>query len=249
MAVPYLMKAKTILLFALAVAVCSLPITAQKVVVTGKTQTYTRPKPISDYKRTFSIRRPTVKASTPALSRTITALIDPVRVLEIDLKEEMGEIQWLSESDFSVVYNDRGMLTVMLWMEGSGAYSDGVTKYVVVDTTTGRRQSAADVFTDLEGLARLVKKKQDAAIAEAIKVMKAEPDFGDGDPKQLFENTNFEAKDLEGFAADMAGVAFFYDYGFPHVIQALEPESELRLSWAEIKPFIRNDGLLARFVH
>jgi len=46
----------------------------------------------------------------------------------------------------------------------------------------------------------------------------------------------------------MAGVAFFYDYGFPNVLKALEPEGELRLSWAEVKPFIKKDGLLTRFV-
>jgi hypothetical protein len=243
------MKARNILFIAFAVMACVLSATAQKVIVAGKKQVYTRPKPSIDFKKTFSIRRPIVTASTPALSKAITALLDPAKVLDIDIKEEMGEYQWLSEADYEVVYNDRGMLTVKLWMEGSAAYPDGVTKYSVIDTAKGVRVSPADVFTDLEGLAKLLKKKQDAAVAEQIKVIKADPDLGgDEDPKQLFENTNFEVKDREWFAADMAGVAFFYDYGFPHVIQALEPDSELRLSWSEIKPFIRKEGLLARFV-
>ena len=243
------MKLRTALFILAACAVFAIPAFSQKVTVTGRKQVYTRPRPLIDFKKTFSIRRPIVTATTPAISKAITALLDPAKVLEINIKDELGEYQWLSEADFEVVYNDRGMLTVKVWMEGSGAYPDGVTKYVVIDTAKGVRLTPADVFTDLDGLASVVKKKQDAAVAEQIKVIKADPDFGsDEDPKQLFESTNFEAKDLDGFAADMAGVAFFYDYGFPHVIQAREPDSELRLSWNEIKPFIRKDGLLARFV-
>src|SRR5687767_12485574 len=135
------MKAKNFLFVSIAVAAFAITSTAQSVVVTGKKQVYTRPKPLIDFKRTFSIRRPIVKASTPVLSKKITAMIDPTRVLGIDLKEEIGEIQWLSEADFKVVYNERGMLTVMVWMEGSGAYPDGVTKYVVLDATKGAVQT------------------------------------------------------------------------------------------------------------
>lgn len=233
----------------IAAAAVTVPVFGQKVVITGRKQVYTRPKPMIDFKKTFSVRRPVVRAATPALSRAITAAIDPVKILDINLKEELNKYQWLSEADYKVLYNDNGILTVMVWMEGSGAYPDGVTKHVVIDLARGVRITPAAVFTELNGLAKSVKKKQDAAVDSAIKVMKADPDFGDEDPKPLFENTNFEVKDLGGFAVDVSGVSFFYDYGFPHVIQALEPDSELRLSWTEIKPYIRKDGLLARFVN
>lgn len=224
------------------------PISGQTVTITGQKKVYTRPKPIIDFKKTFTIRRPIAKAATPALSRKITAAIDPVKILDINISEELGEYQWLTEADFQEVFNERGMLTMMFWMEGVAAYPDGVTEYVVVDVARGERVTPADVFTDLPGLVAAIKEKQNAEIAEATKAIKADPDFGDGDPTALFENAAFEEKDLANFAADRAGVAFFYDYGFPHVIKALEPDGELRLSWAEIKPFIRRGGLLARFV-
>ena len=224
------------------------PISAQTVTITGQKKIYTRAKPIVGFKKTFSIRRPLAKASTPVLSRRISAAIDPVKVLDIDLQDELTESQWLSEADYEEVLNEKGVLTMMIWMEGSGAYSDGITKYVVVDVSRGSRVLHSDVFNDLPGLIAAIKKKQDAEVAEAIKTIKAEPDFGDGDPKQLFEYTDFEIKDLDNFAVDRAGVAFFYDYGFPNVLKALEPVGELRLSWTEIKPFIKPGGLLARFV-
>ena len=225
-------------------------VTAQTVTITGQKKVYTRVKPISGYKKTFTIRRPIARAATPALSRKITAAIDPVKVLEINIKEELTEMQWLSEADFAEVFNNQGILTVELWMEGSGAYTDAVTKYVVVDVGKGERLTPSAAFVDLPGLIAAVKKKQAAEIEKAIIDIKANPEFAaaDDDAKRLFEETNFEQKDLENFAVDMAGVAFFYDYGFPNVIKALEPEGELRLTWDEVRPFLKPGGLLARFV-
>ena len=241
------MRNHFIAFIAFGILFCS-SLSAQTVTITGQKKIYTRAKPIVGFKKTFSIRRPIAKASTPVLSRRISAAIDPVKVLDIDLQDELTESQWLSEADYEEVLNEKGVLTMMIWMEGSGAYSDGITKYVVVDVSRGSRVLHSDVFNDLPGLIAAIKKKQDAEVAEAIKTIKAEPDFGDGDPKQLFEYTDFEIKDLDNFAVDRAGVAFFYDYGFPNVLKALEPVGELRLSWTEIKPFIKPGGLLARFV-
>ena len=53
-------------------------VAAQIVTITGQKKVYTRVKPISGYKKTFTIRRPIAKASTPALSRKISAAIDPL---------------------------------------------------------------------------------------------------------------------------------------------------------------------------
>lgn len=225
-------------------------LTAQTVTITGQKKVYTRAKPIIGFKKTFTIRRPVARAATPALSRKITAAIDPVNVLGINIREELTEIQWLSEADFQEVFNEQGVLTMELWMEGSAAYTDGVTKYVVVDVASGNRLKPSDVFTDIPGLIAAVKKKQDAEVEEAIKTIKANAEFAaaEGDAKQLFEYTAFEEKNLENFAVDRAGVAFFYDYGFPNAVKALEPEGELRLSWSEVKPFIKPGGLLARFI-
>lgn len=221
---------------------------AQTVKITPREQTYTRAKPISGYKKTFKIRRPVATAANAELSKKITAAIDPVKVLEINLPEELTEIQWLSEADYEEVFNQDGVLTMMLWMEGSAAYTDGVTKYVVIDTAKGTRATPADVFVNLDSLIAAVKKKQVAEVAKSVAEIKKDPEWAaDEDPKRLFEYTDFTDKGLTNFAVDRAGVAFFYDYGFPNVIKALEPEGELRFSWAEIKPFIKRDGLLGRF--
>ncbi|HKP69829.1 MAG TPA: hypothetical protein VJV05_11145 [Pyrinomonadaceae bacterium] len=238
------MKLKTILL-GLLVALASMAVDAQTVMIVPKKTIHQRPRPEYDLKKTFSIRSPIAKASTSDLSQKITAAISPVKVLEINLKEEMGEFQWLEEADYKVLFNQQGVLCVELWMTGTAAYPDSVNKTVVVDIAKGMRVSVSDVLTDLDKLAPLVKKKQHAEVLAATKAMKKDPD---ADPKALFSETNFTTEDFSEFAVDAKGVTFIYDYGFPHVLEALQPSGKYHFTWAELKPFVRSDGLLARFV-
>ena len=221
---------------------------AQTVVITPKKTTYRRPKPIVDFKRTFTIRRAIAKASTPALSSTITAAISPERVLEINLKEELGEYQWLEEADYKVMFNRYGILSVNLWMTGTAAYPDSVERYVTLRTSDARVLKAADLFSNLTALAAKVRNMQRAEVAASSAEMKKDPESADVDAGELFAETKFTARDLNSFFIDAAGVTFVYDYGFPHVLTALEPAGEYRVSWNELKPFIKRGGLLARFV-
>ena len=238
------MKIKYFVLIAM-IALGSTVGLAQTVIIIPTRQVYRRPKPEFAGKRTFTIKRPIAKAATPALSKKITAAINPEKVLEINVKEEIGESQWLYEASYKILFNAQGILCMELWMTGSGAYPDDVTKTVVVDIAKGDRVTVADVFKDLETLAPLVRKKQKAEVAKATQKMKADPD---AEPDQLFTETKFDVEDFGEFAVDAKGVSFLYDYGFPHVLEALQPAGRYHFTWAELKPFIRTDGLLARFV-
>jgi hypothetical protein len=241
------MKTRFVFLIGLA-AVCTAGAFAQSVVITPKKTIYRRPKPQLDFKRTFSIRRPIAKAATPALSTRITRAIDPVSVLEINLKEEMGELQWLEQADFKITYNANGVLSMDIWMEGSAAYPDGVTRRIVVDIAKGNRVKAADIFENLPGLAAMVRKAQKAEIAKGIEEIKKDPDAGESDPAELFADANYTIADIRDMSVNAVGVTFYYDYGFPHVIQALQPDGEFKFTWTQLKPFVKPGGLLARFV-
>ncbi len=219
---------------------------AQSVTIRKKTVTYTRPKPSSDFRKTFTVTYPIVKAATPALSRKLEKAIGPITVLGISLKEEFGEYQWLEASDFEVTYNDRGVICVSHSMEGTAAYPTSLTRTVVVDARTGLAAKPAAVFTNIPGLVAMIKKDQKAEIAAAIEEIKKEPDYQEPDPARLFEYADFKAINLEGYAVSKDGVTFSYSYGFPHVIQALEPAGQFVYSWEQIKPFIKRGGLLAR---
>jgi hypothetical protein len=219
---------------------------SQSVVITPKKTTYTRKKPQSEYKKTFTINYPKVKASTTALSKRIEASIDYGAVLGLNLKEELSEAQWLEEADYEVLYNKRGVLCITLSMNGSAAYPSGLSKNVVVDIANGTRVKAADIFTNITGLTTLVRKSQKKEIANSISEIKKDPSNQEPHPETLFKDSKFKAADLEWFSVDDSGVKFHYDYGFPHVIQALQPEGTFFFTWKQLGPYIRKSGLLAR---
>lgn len=241
------MKIKILLLFTL-VFVFSTISFAQSVVITSKKTTYTRRKPISDYKKTFTVNYPKVKAANALLSKKIETSISYEKNFEFTLKEEMGEIQWLEEADYTVDYNKNGVLSIELFITGSGAYPSSSNKNIVVDLKTGNKVRPIDVFTNLTGLVSKIKAMQKEEIKAGIKVIKEDPDSGDLNTDELFQDKDFKIADLEGFSLSDKGVTFKYDYGFPHVIQALQPDGTYFLDWAQLKPFIKRTGLLGRFI-
>lgn len=233
---------------AVVIAILPLGVTAQKVTLTAKKVTYTRKKPIADYKKTFEITYPKVKATTPTLSRKIEAALSYEKAFDFKLADEMGEIQWLESATYDAVFNYGRILSVNLNIEGIGAYPDGSTKTVVVDTSSGKKQTASMVFTNLYALAAMVRTEQQKEKQETLaRIRKEEPDADE--PELLFGDRSFEITDLDDFAVDGKGVTFHYDYGFPHVAKAYEPSGNFFFSWNQVKRFIKSGGLLAPMVH
>ncbi len=220
---------------------------AQSVTVTPRKVTYKRPKPFSEFKKTFIVTYPKIKASTPALSRKIETAVSYERVSDLNIKRELNEIQWLEEAGYEVKYNKNGILALDLTVDGSGAYPSSYSRPVVVNTKTGERVRPADIFTDLARLTANCKAAQTKEIKQAlIDIKKESPE--EENPGELFKETKFTLKNLDRFTISEKGVTFKFDYGFPHVIQALQPEGDFFFSWAELKPFIRKGGLLEQFV-
>lgn len=240
------MKIKSLLIIAL-IAVFSSIAFAQTVIITPRKVTYRRPKPLSEYKKSFTITYPKVKGLSPALSRKIENTLSYERIFKLNVKEEINEIQWLEEAGYQVDYNKNGVLGMILSLSGTGVYPSVYDKSVVVNLRTGERIKPQDVFGNLNGLVRKVKNTQQAEVKTAIvEIKKRDPQ--EKNPAELFKTTNFTLKNLNEFSISDKGVTFWYDYGFPHVILALEPEGLYFLSWTELKPFIKPGGLLGKFV-
>lgn len=236
------MKILVVMLFVLCSLVTS--VAAQKVTLTSKKVTYTRKNPNSEYKKTFTVQYPKIKAATPALSKKIETAISYEKAFHFSIAEEMGEVQWLETATYDAVFNNGKILSINLNIEGTAAYPDNSTKTVVVDTSTGVKQTAAMVFTNLKGLVAMINRDQKKEIAQAIKDLRNDPEMKDPDPAEMFEGKVFEIANLEGFSVDGKGVTFHYDYGFPHVIQAAEPSGYFFYRWDQIKPFVKTTGLL-----
>jgi hypothetical protein len=59
---------------------------------------------------------------------------------------------------------------------------------------------------------------------------------------------SFKPGDLDEFVVGDGGVTFLYDAGFPHAIQAAQPEGRYFFSYARLSKFIKGDGPLGMFV-
>jgi len=220
---------------------------AQSVVVTPKKITYKRPKPFSEYKKSFVIVRPKVKGVSLTVAKKIETTIGYEKNFVLNVKEEISEVQWLEEAGYKLDFNKKGILGVTLFLSGSGAYPSVYEKCVIVNLKTGERVLAKDVFVKLPELTAKGKRAQKAEMEKKIAEIKKEmPEEADG-ILSFFENTDFTAKNLDEFAVSEMGITFWYDYGFPHVALGLQPEGRYFFSWAELKPFIKRDGLLAQF--
>lgn len=220
---------------------------SQTVVVTPKKTVYRRPKPLMNFKKSFTVIRPRVKGLSAALNKKVETAISYEKNARFNLKEELTEIQWLEEASYEVNYNKNGILDVTIWLSGSGAYPSVYQKTVVVNLKTGAQVRPQDVFTNLGRLAATVKEAQQEEIKTATEEYKKDPETADFDGAEYFRDADFTVKNLDEFTVSDKGVTFIYNYGFPHVVLALEPEGRFFYSWAELKPFIRRDGLLARF--
>jgi hypothetical protein len=220
---------------------------AQTVVITPKKTVYRRPKPLMDFKKSFTVIRPRVKGLSAALNKKVETAISYEKVANFNLKEELTEIQWLEEASYEVNYNKNGILDVTIWLSGAGAYPSVYQKTVVVNLKTGAPIRPPDVFTNLGRLAATVKETQQEEIKTATEEYKKDPETADFDAAEYFRDADFTIKNLNEFSVSDKGVTFIYNYGFPHVVLALEPDGRFFYSWAELKPFIRRGGLLARF--
>jgi hypothetical protein len=94
----------------------------QSVVVTPKKVTYRRPKPLSEYKKSFSVTYPRVSGLSAALNKKVESSISYEKVADLKVKEEISDIQWLEEATYKVNYNKNGILDITLNVSGSGAY-------------------------------------------------------------------------------------------------------------------------------
>jgi hypothetical protein len=233
---------------AITTAMFTFAICAQSVVVTKRTVTYRRPNPQMGIKRTFVINYAKVKAASPAIAAKIERQLSYFKLFQFTLREEINESHWLSEADFEVDHNANGLLSIALTVSGVGAYPDDSTQHIVLNSRTGARLVPVGLFDDLSSLAAKADKKLQDEIRAAKKKIKEDKESSEMDVEELFDGKKFDVGSLNEYSVNKAGITFYYDYGFPHVIESLRPGGEIKFSWTEIKSYIKPGGLLAVFI-
>jgi len=195
-------------------------------------------------KKRASVTQPVFSGLSPSVLKQLRATLALKNIFGSTLNEYRSEA-WLEEFSYEVHFNQQGILDIAYTQSGSGAYPDQQTKHFVIDLKTGRTINAAEVFvtSQSEKLAALLDSKLQAEIKQVLS------ETGD-EGKSAYEGKSlkFEVKDLENFSIGPKGVTFLYDAGFPHVIQALQPDGQYLLSFADLKPYLRPEGKLGQFI-
>ncbi len=200
-----------------------------------------------------TVTYPMVKGlSDPSVLRKVRSILRIKNVFDSSLAE-YREDAWLTEFDYKVNYNKNFILDITFTQGGVGAYPDTQAKHFAINLKTGEIIKARDVFnpTSLTELAQTVDKKLQAEIKQIIEEAAHNNDLTAEEKTNipdLFKELKFQTSDLDEFSISDKGITFLYDAGFPHVAQALQPEGRYFFSYTELAPYIKRDGLLARFI-
>ena len=165
---------------------------------------------------------------------------------------EYREDNWLEEFRYEVNYNKNNILDITFTQDGAGAYPDTQTRHFAISLKNGRIIKASDVFiaSSLPVLRTMLDGKLQSELKEILKSLKDSK----SDPEDVRiaseaqEPQGYTIENLDDFEVGAKGITFLYDAGYPHVIQAFEPNGRYFFSYSELKPFVRRDGPLGQFI-
>ncbi len=165
-----------------------------------------------------------------------------------ECKAEVADGTWLREIDYSVDYNRNDILSLTYTVGGMGAHPSESEHRLSVSISTGRPLTVEETFRP-EGrktLAGFIDQRLQKAIK--AKIRELEPDDRAELQERLANRDGgkpvFRVKNLESFQVVDGGVAFFYEFDFPHAYLAWEPDESFVLKFAEPWTFLEKKGPL-----
>ncbi len=203
-------------------------------------------------KRTARVTYPIISGlKNVQVLRRVQSLLQVKNAFDSSI-DDYRQDRWLAEFSYKVNYNRNYILDVTFEQTGSGAYPDTHNKHFAISLKDGTVIKASDVFLadKSQDLAALVNQKLQAELKKILQELSA----AKSDPedmriaKEAQEPLQFTIENLDEFSIGATGVSFLYDAGYPHAIQAFAPVGKYFFSYAELKPFIKRDGLLGQFI-
>jgi hypothetical protein len=166
--------------------------------------------------------------------------------------EEYRRDDGLENFDYKINYNKNYLLDITFQHSGMGAYPSTETRHFLINLKNGMIIKAADAFR-AEALATLPAMANQKLKAETKELAKVVADDKELDAeqkaslKEQLEQLTFTVDSLNQFSVSDKGLTFLYDAGFPHVIQALQPNGEYFFTYAEVRSYIKPTGPLGIF--
>lgn len=221
---------------------------ADHVTVTEETVRFVRDKGDALGRREAIVKYPKISGvADPALQEKVQAAIGLQQAFGKSVEEMRAEFQdyaWLNELGYTVNYNQNSILDITYSGWGTGAYPSGFERYLAVNLKTGTVIYAHHLFkTEALGqVARLVDQAMQAEIQK--KMAEVKQAYGEEIDLKIYAAHQFRVKDLNHFTITDRGILFHYEFGFPHVLKAAEPQDSYLLSYEQLKPYIRPNGIL-----
>ena len=203
-------------------------------------------------KKTATVTYPVVSGlSDPKVLRRVQSILQVKNAFDSSLAEYRQD-SWLDEFTFKVNYNKNYILDITFTQSGSGAYPDTHTKHIAINLKNGSVIKASDVFVNerRESLAAMVNRKLQSELNQILKENGGSKTDAE-DARIITEAQGvleFKSENLDDFSVGAKGLTFLYDAGYPHAIQALEPNGHYFFSYSELRRYIKRDGLLGQFV-
>jgi hypothetical protein len=188
----------------------------------------------------------------PRVLQKVRDLLRIENIFEYSL-EDYRKDPWLTEFNYRVNYNGDYIFDVTFTQSGMAAYPDIQTKHLAIDLKRGALMKAADVFetNSFKPLASIVNEKLQAELRQISARIRSRPDLEAAERNSLleaFEDLKFEIANLDDFSVNASGMTFLYDAGFPSAHWRFEPRGRYFVPYAQLKPYMKSDSLLAQFV-
>lgn len=162
-------------------------------------------------------------------------------------KKQMDYLQGLSNIDYTILYNDKSILSIKISCLSIGANFSIYDFYFSFDLTNGSLISLDDVvkinakYFLLDKFKKLIVSRLNSTIAKTKQI-----DLSEFYVVESVLKGEFDIDESRITFSDY-GIHLFFEYDFPHIVLSYEPESEFFISYEDVITLISEDSIVKRF--
>lgn len=193
--------------------------------------------------RAIPVQWPVFWLADPAKAEAVASCLSPAEVLG-DPREQQEKDGWLDAVEVSVdeKVSRNGLASVRFHVEGSGAYPSSYRRDLTVDLRVGACLGAEQfdpgragaLLETIRGTLERRAKVARRQVPEAAELL--------GDAVVVDEAM------LGRWTLGWGGLTFHHDFGFPHAVQAAEPDGDVFVSWRMVEPALTPGAALRRAI-
>ncbi len=160
-------------------------------------------------------------------------------------------IQGLTGFEVDTTYYGHCILGISYRLDWMGAYPSSHIGYINYNLKTGDTLRIQDVVTagKMEALLQLCNQKLQQNIDENRKQLVAGDGLEDAERHIKEYPPLFTTDNINNFYISTEGITFRYEFDFPHAMQGMEPDGDIKITKEELRPLLNPDGPLGFLVN